>query len=105
MSRKLQEYLFYPSTNTFKTYVTKSLLTNCKVTADDVNRAEIIYGPPVPYLEGHMVRHKPTIHDKIEKVPLPLIIAQHHLDTVLSIDFFFVNGDIFSPQNLQILMS
>ena len=66
-SRQIQEYLFFPSSNTLKRYVNKNLITNCKVNTDDINRAEIIYGPSEPYLEGHMVRHKPSIHDKIEK--------------------------------------
>ena len=70
-------------------------MNNCVITADDVNRAEVIYGPHVPYLEGHMVRRKPQIHDKIEKVPLPLMIAQRHSNVSLAMDFFFVNGNIF----------
>ena len=53
-SRKYQEYLFYPGTKTFKHYVRNNLINNCSITVDDVNRAELIYGPPVPYLEGTM---------------------------------------------------
>ena len=94
-SRKYQEYLYYPSTTTFKNYVTSNLLNNCEVTADDVNRAELIYGPPVPYLTGHMLRRKPQTHEKIEKIPLPPMIAEHHLDAALAMDFFFINGNIF----------
>ena len=95
MSRKFQEYLHYPGTATLKNYVSNNFLTNCAVTADDVNRAELIYGPPVPYLEGHMVRHKSPIHEKIEKIPLPLMVAKHHLTIALSMDFFFVNKNMF----------
>ena len=58
-------------------------MNNCAITADDVNRAEAIYGSPVPYLQGHMVRRKPQVHEKIEKVPLPPMIAQHHLDVAV----------------------
>ena len=94
-SRKLQEYLYYPGNNTYKKYVTHNLMNNCAITADDVSRAEAIYGSPVPYLQGHMVRRKPQVHDKIEKIPLPPMIAQHHLDVALAMDFFFVNGNIF----------
>ena len=94
-SRKLQEYLYYPGVNAYKDYVTHNLMNNCAITTDDVNRAEIIYGSPVPYLKGHMVRRKPQAHDKIEKIPLPPMIAQHHLDVALAMDFFFVNGNIF----------
>ena len=66
-SRKLQEYLFFPDANTFKGYVNQNLLTNCEITADDINRGELIYGPLEPYIEGHTVRHTPPIHNKIEK--------------------------------------
>ena len=66
-SRKIQEYLYYPGQTTYKDYVSSNLLNNCPITADDVSRAEVIYGPPVPYLKGHMIRHKPPIHNKIEK--------------------------------------
>jgi hypothetical protein len=60
-----------------------------------VNRAELIYGPPVPYLQGHMVRLRPQTHNKIQKIPLPPMIAQHHHDVALAMDFFYVNGNIF----------
>ena len=65
-SRKLQEYLFFPSSTMFKGYVSQNLLTNYEITIDDINREEIIYGPLEPYVEGHMVRRKPPLHDKIE---------------------------------------
>ena len=95
-SRKLQEYLYYPSTKTFKSYVTDNLMINCNITADHVNRAELIYGPPVPYLEGHMVRRRPQTHDKIEKIPLPPMIAEHHLDVALAMDFSLSTVTFFS---------
>ena len=67
LSRKYQEYLFYPGTKSLSKYVANNLITNSEITVDDVNRGELIYGPLVPYLQGHMVRTKPPIHDKIEK--------------------------------------
>ena len=94
-SRKYQEYLFFPSTKTLSKYVEKNMITNCGINVDDVNRGELIYGPPVPYVQGHMVRSKPQIHEKVEKIPLPLMIEQHHSRVSIAIDFFFVNGNIF----------
>ena len=95
ISRKLQEYLFFPGSNTVRGYINQNLITNCEITADDVNRGVLIYGPLEPYVEGHMVRHKPPMHDKIEKIPLPPMVSEHHLNIALYIDFFFVNGNIF----------
>ena len=63
----MQEYLYYPGTKTLEHYVSQNLITNCEITADNVNRSELIYGTPVPYLQGHMVRRKPPTHEKIEK--------------------------------------
>ena len=95
LSRKYQEYLFYPGTKTLTKYVANNLINNSQITVDDVNRGELIYGPPVPYIQGHMTRKKPPMHEKIEKIPLPLMIQQHHSNIALAMDFFYVNGNIF----------
>ena len=84
MSRKYQEYFFYPGTKTFQHYVRNNLINNCSITTDDVTRAELIYGPPVPYIEETMTRSTPPIHNKIEKIPLPPAVAQHHLKNFFS---------------------
>ena len=87
----------------FKKYVSKTLITNCAVTTDIINRAELIYGPSVPVLEDHMVRHKLLIHNKIKKIPLPPMVAAHHLTIVQVMDLFFVNekkSSTLSPRNL-----
>ena len=63
-SRYYQEYLFYPSTSTMKRYVNGNQINNCAITVDDINRGELIYGPLVPYLQGHMIRRKPVLHQK-----------------------------------------
>ena len=62
LSRKYQEYLFYPGTKTLTKYVANNLINNSQITVDDVNRGELIYGPPVPYIQGHMTRKKPPMH-------------------------------------------
>ena len=78
-----------------KDYISNNLMDNCAITTDDVSRSEAIYGPSVPHLEGHVIRHKTQSHDKIEKIPLLPMIAQNHLNVSLAMDFFFVNGNIF----------
>ena len=93
MSRAMQQYLHYPSIGILKGYVNNNLINNCEITADDINRSEIIYGPAVPYTQGHMTRKRPPIHDKIEKVPLPPMITLHHRTVALFMNVFFVNGN------------
>ena len=42
-----------------------------------------------------MTRQRTLGHDKIEKVPLPPMIALYHNKLALFIDFFYVNENIF----------
>jgi len=51
-ARKLQEYIGWPSTSSFKNYIQKNLIKNTDVCIEDINRAEFIYGPAVPLLQG-----------------------------------------------------
>ena len=59
-ARLLQRDIGWPSTEYFKQYIKKQLLNNCNVTVDDINRADIIYGPAKPTLEGKMIRLHPS---------------------------------------------
>ena len=71
--------------------LTLIIFQNCKVTVNYISRARLIYGSPTPILKGKMTRVK-LKSAKIERVPLPLPISQHHKDLQLYIDPFFVNG-------------
>jgi hypothetical protein len=84
----------WPSTSDFKSYVSNNCIRNSPVTLDDINRADIIYGPAKPLLAGKMVRTQPKGH-QIERVPLPLVISTHHKELQLYFDFFYVNGYLF----------
>ena len=55
------------------------------MTLDDVLRAEHIYGPAKPLLQGAMTRLK-SANNKIEKVPLPLPVSKQHKSVSLSVD-------------------
>ena len=50
-SRYIQQYLQYTSTFILKHYINKNLINNCNITTDDMNRAELVYGPAVPYIQ------------------------------------------------------
>ena len=90
-TRKQQEQLGWPSTSKFKRIIKYNLINNSPITINDVNRAEIIFGTPKPLLKGTMIRHVP-ITNKIEKVALPIQIAEIHKEIHIYIDFFFING-------------
>jgi hypothetical protein len=95
-ARKLQQYISWPSISSYKKYVSANLLQNANTTIDDINRAEFIYGPLVPQLQGKMT-HAPatTPIQQQHLLTLPLPIAKHHSNVHLCVDFFFVNGMSF----------
>ena len=90
-ARDLQQLIGWPSTATYKTCITNNLIHNTKVNVDDINRAETIYGPALPLLQGKMTRVRPEFAGKIPTVTLPLQIAQNHKHVQIHIDFFYVN--------------
>ena len=93
-ARIQQEELGWPSDTFYKHIIKENLLTNTEVTIDDVHRAEHIFRPAKPLLQGTMTQQKPS-STKIEKIPLPLPISIHHSSVSLSVDFFYVNGHVF----------
>jgi hypothetical protein len=76
-ARKLQQEIGWPSIGAYKNIIKNNLVNNAEVTINNINRAELIYGPATPILQGRMTRQAPSTN-KIEKVPLPLTITTHH---------------------------
>lgn len=74
----------------FQTIHKNNLINNATITTDDINRAELIAGPAEPILAGKMTKLPPITH-KIQKVPLPLPISQHHAKVQLYVDLFYRN--------------
>ena len=91
-ARKYQGLIAWPSTSTFKKYVSDNYINNCDVTVDDIERGILIYGEPLPLLKGKMKRISPRKHPKLTKRPLPFIIAETHRDLNLYVDIMYVNG-------------
>ena len=89
-ARDLQAILGNPSTRDLKTIIESNQLANCPVSSDDVERAEIIYGPSVPILKGKTTRRTPerVVSDYIN---IPSKVLQANRLVELSGDIFFVN--------------
>ena len=85
----LQAILGWPSTTDFKSAVASNFIKNSPVTINDIDRAEFIYGPALPTLQGKMTRKQP-VSKPTTFIPVPSIIKQHY-NIDLYIDFFFVN--------------
>jgi len=64
----LQQKIGWPSDGFYKHIIKEKLLTNTEITIDDLHRADHIFGPAKPLLQGTMIRQKPTAN-KIEKYP------------------------------------
>ena len=91
-ARKLQQVLGWPGTSTFKSYLNNNLITNSEVTADDVSRAEHIFGVPIPLLRGKMTNTlTPHSTATIKKKKLPLPVSPQHQRITLFVDFFYIN--------------
>ena len=75
--------------------ITNNQIIKTKVTANDTNRAESIYGPRVSILKGEIVRKIPQHVQNVPRVPLPSLLLDHHKTGKLGVDFIFVNGHVF----------
>ena len=89
-ARKIHHIIGWPSTQTYKHIVKNNLMKNIDVTIDDINRAEDIFGKPVPILKGKSTNKKQKAV-KTKKSPLPLDIKEEHRNVTLFIDIMFVN--------------
>ena len=97
-SLNIQEYIGWPGTETYKSYINDSHINNCPVTSDDVRRARAIYGEPTPLLQGRMTRIKPitapTVTREVREVLKPEFLK--NIGSIkLFADIFYVNGNPF----------
>ena len=60
-----------------------------------MDRADNIFGDPIPLLKGKMCRRSPIRHPRRTKMRLPLEFLRQHKDLNLFVDIFFVNGSPF----------
>ena len=94
-TRKLQEYIGWPSTQAFKSYINKNLLLNCSTTVDNVDRSIMIYGALRTILQGKTIQKDATASQEHVQVPLTPQIAENYVNVQLYIDLFYVNKTPF----------
>ena len=96
-ARSLHRHLGRPGTERLITAVQQNHVINCPVTADDVRRAETIYGKDVAFLKGKTTAKPAEEHVHVETTnPVPDRILKEHRDVTLCADIFYVLGLVFS---------
>ena len=94
-SLNIQEYIGWPGTETYKSYINDSHINNCPITSDDVRRARAIYGEPTPLLQGRMTRIKPIKAPTVTQEVLKPEFLKNIGRIKLFADIFYVNGNPF----------
>ena len=91
----LQANLGWPSDANLKDYVNYGQIINCPIAAEDINRANVIYGPQVPLLKGKTVRRHRVHVANIPRANLPHDLVLNHPADELDMDHFYVNSVCF----------
>ena len=76
--RRYQSILRWPSKTNYIKMVENNMITNCNKNADDIQRADVIWGPTESVLQGKTERKKPNIQNNIPNLILPLSVSQQH---------------------------
>ncbi len=93
-ARKLQNTLGFPSTRNFIDIVNSNVLNNCPITAEDIQNAELLFGPNLGSLKGKTVRRSGAVVEPfVDNVPPALL--DRCRDITLCADIMFVNKTIF----------
>ena len=100
---EVQEFLAWLSTQDFLSIEAGNHLKNCDLTVDNVTRSIILYGEPVPYLQGRMTRSKPIRDDPLSRLQLTLPHKLHEKRIELYIDIFHFMGCQFLLQESSII--
>jgi hypothetical protein len=74
----------------FKWVIQSNQISDCPVTARDVDTANIIWGENIAALKGKTTRKKP-IHVARDFVEVPKELLKLHKEVILMADIFFVN--------------
>ena len=78
--------------DTFMRLVKDGWIRNCTVTPSDVKRAELIYGPPIPSIQGRTKNRTAPRMKELPEVLIPRGIYEDLKNVHLCVDFYYVNG-------------
>jgi hypothetical protein len=93
-AQHIQGMIANPTEREFAGMVREKLLTNCPITARDVENANQIFRPNLANLRGKTTRAKPD-HVRVEYARIPKDFIQLHKYVTLVADVMFVNGPPF----------
>ena len=89
-ARELYSKVGFPSNKDFKSLIKNNMILNCPVTADDVDRANNIYGPSIATLKSKTTRTK-SKQVVTDYVDVPPAVLDSNKYITLSADILFVN--------------
>ena len=90
-ARRLQGMIGNPTDKEFKGVVCEKLITNCPITVQDAENANLIFGPDLANLRGKMIGTKQE-HVRIEYVQIHRDFVELHKYVMLMAEVMLVNG-------------
>jgi pyruvate formate-lyase activating enzyme-like uncharacterized protein len=93
-ARQLYHALGSPSVHDFKAIIQANAIRNLQITLEDIETAEMVFGPDIGALKGKTVGTKPAtvVSNYIE---IPKEIIKNHQKVTLCIDTMNINGLTF----------
>jgi len=80
-----------PGLSTFLRMINGNMITNCDITARDVQRAQYIYGVDAATVRGRAVRDTPNSVPTNFPTPIPQHVRDFHMNVTLCIDIFYID--------------
>ena len=93
----MQRRIGHPLDERFKEIVSlgKNGLQNCPITASDVSKAPVIFGPNCTRIPGATTRDTKVLRVKEQRVAIPRGFYKIHKMMTITADVMFINGSLF----------
>ena len=90
---KLQNNLFWPSTEIMEKYLTNNMIINCKLTGDDVRTRNNIYREHNQILKGKIKGRTTNTHTR--ELLMLFSIPKKYMEIDMFVYLFYVNKIVF----------